>query len=531
MHSRPAIIATLLFVAAIAVSATISLLRPPVPRVHDEFSYLLAADTFNHGRMANPTHPLWRHFETIHVIQQPSYASKYPPGQGAMLALGQWATGWPMAGVWLTTALAVVACYWMLLGMVPPKWATAGAGLLILVPGMQLVWGQTYWGGMLAYAGGAFVLGAAARLRTQLNVSAAALMAAGALILAVSRPFEGLVVCLMAAGWVVTTWLLNGWPNTLALLGRVIAPQLAILTLGAVALASYNYAVTGSPTTMPYQVHESTYGMCPLFLWQEPVLDRTYAHDSLAKFHGEWSMEWLHRQQTFAGLMSTKWELLKFAAMVFLPLPLVLPLVVMPMWRGRKLRGPLLMLGLVWLITQITIWNWPHYIAPIAPLLMLTLVYGLRNLTVFARSRDWNFSPLRWIAVAQVLCFASAVWTHVNAPIAGWEHQRSAMLKHLVEQPGDDLVLVEYTPLHHPHLEWVYNGADLENADVVWAHSMSAAENAELVDYYAGRNVWRLAADMNPPRLRKVEQPEGAQLAKAANVAPVAPVANVAPCD
>lgn len=224
-------------------------------------------------------------------------------------------------------------------------------------------------------------------------------------------------------------------------------------------------------------------------------------------------MDWLHRQQTLTGLLSTKWDLLKFAAMVFLPVPLVLPLVALPMWRGRKLRGPLLLLGIVWLVTQVTIWNWPHYVAPIAPILLLALVYGLRNLAVFARSRHWQFSPVKLLVAAQVLWFTSAVWNHVREPVAGWQHQRVAMLAHLASQPGSDLVFVEYSPLHHPHREWVYNDANLHKSPVVWAHSMSPAENAELMDYYPNRKVWHLAADLDPPRLMKVNREAKPQLA------------------
>ncbi len=121
----------------------------PDPVIHDEFSYLLGADTFAHGRLTNPSPALPEFFEAPHVLVVPSYTSKYPPGQPLFLALGQMA-GQPIWGVWLGCGLFAASLCWMLQAWSSRKWALTVTVLAIVTLGTSTYWAQSYWGGMPA---------------------------------------------------------------------------------------------------------------------------------------------------------------------------------------------------------------------------------------------------------------------------------------------------------------------------------------------------------------------------------------------
>jgi len=483
---------------AFAGSAAVSLLgRWPVPAIHDEFSYLLAADTFAHGRLSNPPHPLWVHFESFHILQQPTYASKYPPGQGLALALGQVLGGHPLVGVWLSLGLACAALTWMLQAWLPPPWALLGGLLATVRLGLFSYWSQSYWGGAVAALGGALLFGALRRLHRRPQRSQALLLGLGLAILANSRPYEGLLVSLPALA-VLLAWLLGkrGPPLRVAL-PRIVLPLLLVLALTAALMGLYNLRVTGDPLRLPYVAYEETYAVAPTFLWQRPRPEPIYRHEALRDYYRRLAQRYL-QQRSFSGLLPVKAAWLRDLWDLYLGPLLTVPLVMLP-WvlRERWMRLALLTSGVLMGGLLVASSMWPHYAAPITALLYALVLQGMRYL----RQWRWRGRPAGPSVVWALLLLCVVLAPYARAEPQVWSLNRANILAWLEEREDRHLVLVRYFPEHSPHSEWVFNKADIDGAKVVWAREMDAASNRKLLEYFKGRRAWLVEADADPPAL------------------------------
>ena len=482
--------------------ATRALLLPlvpiPKPAIQDEFSYLLAADTFAHGRLANPTPAFAGHFETLQELIRPTYASKYPPFSGLVMALGQKLTGEPWIGVWLASGVLCSVICWALQGWLSPGWALIGAAVALLKIGIVSYWSESYWGGTCAAIGGALVVGAMPRLIRRAGKGAAVAFASGIAILANTRPYEGAILALPCSLYLCYGF----WRRRRSPIGlgrNVVTPMVAVLIPVAGWMAYYNYRVTGSPWDMPYMEHERQYAMWSSLAWQpNPAPKPTYSNAVLEDFwvNGDRNDKHEAREHALKTHVLDLYHLARF----YLGLPLALCLLgcARLLWRDRAARSALVLLAVFYGAVAFNLRLFPHYAAPATVLFYIVAAAGIQALRC-----AWPGSMLERAYVSWAVVGAFAVVTLASLLTADNRYlfgsidyhvraQRASVMKRLKDVAGDALILVRYGPKHEIYQELVYNEADIDHARVIWARSLSPELDEKLVQHYAGRRVWML---------------------------------------
>jgi len=471
----------------------------PAAATADDSSYLLLADTLAHFRLANPPHPFARFFETNFVLQQPTYSSIFPLGQGIALALGKLLFGRPWAGVLLTEGLFCALCYWMLRAWISPGWAFMGGLLAVVQFGPLSYWMNSYWGGAVSGIAGCLVFGALPRRN-------AWLIGLGFGLELLTRPYESVLLLLAVVSIVV--WWSRLEPATWAL-GRALATAI-LAAIPAVALSlAHNRAVTGNWTTLPYQLSRYQYGAPTTFTFQpNPSPHRQLSQEEQDNFDAQMLVHGRETRMSFAKRLINRARYFRF---FFLP-PLYLALAAFLFTlRDRRMLSILIPVALFVIGTTLYPYFYPHYIAAIACVFLLISVAGLERLS-------------HWSEPAAALIFLLAASHFVfwyGLHLAGSEETVAAMvpyetsdyvnrgdpegrlrvLTRLAEAPGKQLVFVRFAPVH-PLREWINNEANIDQSRVVWALDMDRAENEKLRQYYPDRTAWLLEPDDRPPRLQ-----------------------------
>jgi hypothetical protein len=451
-----------------AAARTILAGEPRPPWFLDDYGYVLISDTFLHGRLANPPHPMRAYFISPYILQTPHYTAMYAPLQPLLLALGRLIAGTPAVGLWIASAAAACGIAWASAAVVSFDVAFA-AGLLCAIHPIALYWADSMHGGALAAAGGALAIGGALRMPARRAVVA---MAVGFVILANTRPYEGLVIACIAAALAIREW------RAVAL-----AAGITCVLLGGTAV--YDVAVTGNPFLMPYNAYNAQWLSAPNFIWQKPLPMRAYPNYEMAHTYDvfrryyERSRNWRDFSVSVRGrIENMTWAIPTCGVgwlnglRAFAALPLLFA------WR-RYWKLSIALAVFVLAILQITWWPQMQYLAPAAALFAVLYAAGVARMLETGRA----LAAVTCVAVLFViagLAYAASLDDH-RPP-----SPRNTVIEALHARDGKQLVIAD-----DRCLDVVFNGAAIDQEKIVFAHHVG--DDAPLLAYYVDREVWRLS--------------------------------------
>jgi hypothetical protein len=498
----------------------------PKPQIVDEFSYILGAETLAKGRLTNPVHPLWQHFESFHINMVPTYESQYEPAPSAFMALGLILGKSCWWGVWLATGLMCAAICWSLQTLIGPTYALLAGVYSAFKYSIGSQYSDSYWGGSVCALGAALALGAFVRIVQTRSPKWVPALVIGIGLLANSRPYEGfLFAAPLALGLLV--WIIRTRTYI-----RVLAPALACSAVLFAWMAYYNYRGTGRPSEMPYTANFEQYHFVRPFIGTGMRPFPHYNNYQMAALFSNWEGTPGRMAETWSGIQ--KLETTKFHFYYrehFAPL-LLLALIgcYFCLRRHRRSRPlteidpearapvrPKLFLALTFLVVlaglfAVVWWPLSSYPAP-----LLVSLFGLAFLGVryagTMRVRNYRLGGY-W---ARGLVLAVMLSALINIPHAvhkaskirypmQWNEERERVIQELQHQSGNDLVLIRYAPMHDPAHEWVYNGPDIDSQKIIFARALGAEKDCNLVHYYEDRKIWFVDVGLNPwPQLKPAD--------------------------
>jgi hypothetical protein len=427
---------------------------------------------------------------------------------------------------------------------------------------------------MVAASASALLWGGTRRTLRAPRVVSSVLLALGVLLLANTRPYEGLLVSLVPA-WLLARWL---WRSRRCPLSRkvrrFIVPATLVVVAGAAGMGLYNRAVTGDAGTTPYGLQMRQYFAHGAFLFSPPHEPQRAPGARIAEFYRQYESPPVHGMElvgaaarnagprlfaslgTPFGLMYGRhavhflgallWLALLVGAAVlrsrlaFLGSAVLAALVECLLWcgapaylpiltgtlmaafvlaftatcRGNRWAGAIVVtVASVALGQALTRWWWPHYAAPLVPLLLLAVASSIQRLAGRFAASAGPHRPVRILApLLAVQAMAIAVLAVLfpigdARPGAAPLRSRADVEHRLRAQPGQHLVFVRYLDGYTVDLEWVYNPADLPSAPVIFAHDLGDARNPDLISEFPDRTPW--ITEVSPQEIRLGPYPPG----------------------
>lgn len=490
----------------------------PVLKYFDEFAITLGAQTFALGRLTNPTPLFWEHFETYHTLMQPTYNSVYPPGQSLLMAASLVVFGHPWWGLLLMMVFLCSVTTWMLYQWLPPRWALLGGLLLPLHFGFLHYWVNTYFIASIPALGGSLVLGVIPGLTKAPKVRHGLLAGLGFVFLALSRPYEGLLMSVGAAAGTLLHGRPPGAPQWRSLLIRFALPAVVVVLPALLWLGHYQRALTGSPTTFPYALYRGQMQGLPVFAWQTPNWDREYRHEAIRAFFQEFEPGINDARQwgTWAGLLPNIKGRIQQVGATYFPEAAYLPIALVSLIAATfsSVRPLGVAIAAVLAGNALVNWTMAHYFAPVmSALLAVHLLFFSWLWTL--RWRGWQAGRATVMMILLLLAVLFPIrWSKrlsIDLDQNIWPVARTRMHEGLTQQSGQHLVFVRYGKNHFPGEEWVYNGPDILASKVIWARSMGEQKDAALRHSLPQSRSWLVEPDQRPVQLQVYEPQAGSK--------------------